>query len=151
MSMKINYSEDRCGAGKTRFACRMMAAQPGLWVYAIDRRDEVGARETVIREFAMEHGTQPVIRHAFSQERGMIRVHQAIADAADGFRIYGHCILFVMHEGLKMSDLSAFAGWRIVIDEIPNVWDRRRYAPPRCTTSCRRATGWRSRRRAGRG
>jgi hypothetical protein len=123
MSMKINYSEDRCGAGKTRFACRMMAAQPGLWVYAIDRRDEVGARETVIREFAMEHGTQPVIRHAFSQERGMIRVHQAIADAADGFRIYGHCILFVMHEGLKMSDLSAFTGWRIVIDEIPNVWD----------------------------
>jgi hypothetical protein len=119
--MKIYYSDDRCGAGKTRHACRMMASQPGKWVYAIDRKDEVGARDRLIREFALAAGTQPVVMTTYSD--GMIRVHQEIAGAPAKYAGLDHIVLMVMHEGLKASDLSGFVGWRIVIDEVPGIWD----------------------------
>jgi hypothetical protein len=101
----------------------MMAEQAGLWVYAVDRRGEVAAREQVIRDFAKAAGTLPVIAHAFSNGMSSLRVHQMVAEAPVKHALQDHVILFVMHEGLKMSDLSGYEGWRLVIDEIPEIWD----------------------------
>jgi hypothetical protein len=100
-----------------------MAEHVGLWVYAVDRRDEVPARERMIRDFADAAGTVPVICRAYSTGMGPIRVHQLIADAATKYAGREHVILVVMHEGLKMSDLGGFTGWKLIIDEIPDVWD----------------------------
>jgi hypothetical protein len=76
----------------------------------------------MIRDFAAAAGTQPVIAHAFSG-LGAMRVHQEIAAAPAKYANHEHVVLIMMHEGLKMSDLSGFEGWKLIIDEIPNVWD----------------------------
>ena len=126
LPISIEFNSGHCGSGKTRYLCQMMAKTEGRYVLAIDRRELAAARDATIREFAGEHGTDPVIVHLYSQskerEGGTINVRRKIREAAFDYAVLDHVIVIVTHEGLKTSDLSGYGGWTLLIDEMLTIW-----------------------------
>ena len=124
----IEYSGALCSAGKTEFACQLMASTPGQYLFAVDRREVIETRIKRIEEKALAEGTYPVIQAIFSKSEGRFEggtenVRQASAGAADQRHRYApHVIVICTHEGLLSSDLSTYQGWTLIIDENPNIW-----------------------------
>jgi hypothetical protein len=123
----INYSAALCSAGKTEFACHLMASTPGQYLLAVDRREVIEARIARIDQKAAEAGTYPVIRPIFSKSEGRFvdgtdNVRRRIREQPTTDHETPHVIVICTHEGLLTSDPSTYQGWTLIIDETPNLW-----------------------------
>ncbi|AXB77877.1 hypothetical protein [Novosphingobium sp. P6W] len=106
-----------------------MGSAPGLYVYAVDRREVMATRSRLIAAAAARVGiTPPIIRVIKSaldrfDEEGTLTVRQDIARVPNELQFARHVVIIITHEALKSADWSSFAGWHLVVDEIPNLWD----------------------------
>ena len=138
--MKIRYRDDCCGTGKTRAELIRMAEEPGKYVLALDRRDAIRGRAIELISHAARAGTTPVVQvlcspgdgqhligvPAVVEVRSVARrgaVLATIAAVPEETWHIPHLIVIVTHEGLGQADLSAYAGWHLVIDEVPSAWE----------------------------
>lgn len=128
--MKINYSDARCGAGKTYWACEQMAKNPGRYLLAVDRRVAGQERENTIMAFAAQFGTNPNVIHIYSQpadDGGKIpnapSVKRLVEDQALKHRPTEHVVVIITHAGMKLADLADYRGWTLIVDEVPSILD----------------------------
>jgi hypothetical protein len=127
LTITIEYSGALCSAGKTEFACRLMATQPDKYLLAVDRREVMEARIARIDEKAAAAGTYPVCRSIYSKSEGRFEdgtgnVRQTLREQPTQDIHTPHVVVVCTHEGLLSSDLSTYQGWTLIIDENPNVW-----------------------------
>lgn len=119
--MNIHYDESRCGSGKTLNALQDMAARPGRYIYAVDRRDQIEDRSAALGGFARAANTTPIIMRIASEDGGKFseNVARRIEALPRDYATQVHVIAIITHEGMKSADHSKFAGWEIIIDEDP--------------------------------
>ncbi len=116
----IHVDESPVGAGKTERAIRHALQFPARWLFAVERRDAV--TELANRFAASEVSeNKPKIVPIRSVEsvRGY-SVRQEVEALPSRYE-NGHVIAICTHEALLMSDLTGFAGWHLVVDEVPRV------------------------------
>src|SRR4051812_37042940 len=102
--MDITIRKGPPGAQKTREMLRGVIRTPGLYLLAVPRIDLIAEQIKFLTEEAGKR--LPPIREAHSGKRG--KVQRRLDDAAREFASTSHAIVFVTHEGLRTSDLSAF-------------------------------------------
>ena len=101
-----------------------MTRVPGRYLFTSPAIHLMPERIKALRERAAAAGTNPVIREVHSKALlGGIggNVRRQLADAPDLHADDVHVILLAMHEGMMNADLLAYWGWRLMIDEVPNV------------------------------
>ena len=111
---EVFYSSSRPGAGKTEWAVERMANIETKWLYVVDRRDVIADRIKRIRKIS-----QDVTINEIHSEHVASRIRSWNYDAANDD---DHQVLIITHEGLMISDLSSYAGWSIIIDEVLDPW-----------------------------
>jgi hypothetical protein len=127
LTITIEYSAALCAAGKTEYACNLIASQPGKYLLAVDRREVIDTRIARINEKATAYDTYPVFRPIYSPdegrfENGVIGVRRALREQPTKDNDTPHVVVICTHEALTSSDLSTYEGWTLIIDESPNLW-----------------------------
>jgi hypothetical protein len=124
----IFYSSARCGAGKTHWAIKRLSEAKGRSVLAVDRQEVAVQRADAIRLCAEQAGLHPNVQVIVSDEDEGVRhanVARRIEDAAMDLANDPHVVLIVCHAGLRLADLSGFAGWNLIIDEAIGLLEHR--------------------------
>lgn len=129
---KIYYDDRPCGAGKSYEECLNIINNPGLYLYAVERRAAVEERASAICAIAADANIAiHVVKICSDDQSGYddpdLLGRQSVRVRVEGLgNTYtgGHVVAVITHEALKTSDLSAFGGWQVVIDERPSIWDR---------------------------
>lgn len=129
---KLYYDDRPCGAGKSYDECLNVINNPGLYLYAVERKAAIDERADAIRAMAAHANmTIHVVTICSDDHRGYddpdligrqsVRVRvEGLSNSYTG----GHVVAVITHEALKTSDLSGFQRWKLVIDERPSIWDR---------------------------
>jgi hypothetical protein len=93
-------------------------------VLITERKESFDELDKVIRDAARRLGTRPVIRHVHGdmENRGN-SVTKEIEELPCRHADCDHIIVIATHAALLRSDFSGFAGWRIIIDEVPGFLD----------------------------
>jgi hypothetical protein len=122
--MKVYYDESPAGQGKTLRSIMSLCRSKCKAIFITERKHSFDELENEIRRIAGSIGTSPLIRHihgdtnnrggSVSTEIERLPGHHADCD---------HIIVITTHAALLRSDFSGFAGWRIVIDEVPAFLD----------------------------
>ncbi|MFZ6761410.1 hypothetical protein [Pseudoroseomonas sp. WGS1072] len=133
--LKIRYSAELCGAGKTWWACRHIAEKAGRYLLVVDRRAVFSDRKNLISRFASEVGTFPKIVEIFSASDewigGRPDVRRAVREAGCEHASQKHVVVLLTHEALKSSDLSTYRdNWHCIIDEVPTLWTHSEVCSP---------------------
>ncbi len=118
--LTIHVDESPVGVGKTERAIRHALQFPARWLFAVERREAV--TELADRFAASEfigNQTKIVLIRSVETVRGY-SVRQEVEALPDRYE-NGHVIAICTHEALLMSDLTGFAGWHLVVDEVPRV------------------------------
>ena len=127
--MLIHYSNARCGAGKTYWACQRMARTPGRYVLAVDRKAVAQERETTIRAYAYEAGMTGIeVAHVYSGEdagSAQESVARRVEATGEAYGDHPHVIVICTHAGMRQADFAHYDGWEIIIDEAPSVLETR--------------------------
>jgi hypothetical protein len=125
--MIIHYDDRATGTGKTRDQLSRICANPGVYLFAVDRREVIAEREASLLALAKEASVNITTRsvhtpigndYAFP---GSVRVE---IEGLPNTYATGHVLVWITHAGLKSADLSKFEGWHLVIDETPSLLDR---------------------------
>lgn len=137
MSKAYAYFDSRpCGSGKSHAEITDIVSNPGLYVYAVEKKEMQPDVEAMIHRLAAEAGTKVTVVRIFGRglipeitaEGAWVRTgsHNVKTDieALPGTYVRGHVVALVTHEGLKMADLSGFADWSLCIDETPSIMDK---------------------------
>jgi len=128
MPKLISYSSVRCGAGKTFWAIERLAENKGRTVLAVDRKEIAADRAEAIRRHAKGVGQRPTIHVVVSDDDENWKnrsVASRIQDSAKELANDPHAVLVVCHAGLRLADLSGFAGWDLIVDEAVNLLEHR--------------------------
>lgn len=122
--MKVYYDDSPTGVGKTTRAITTLCRQPCKALFITERKNAFDELEGEMRRVAAHMGTRPVIRrvHSDPSNRGGSVVEE-IEALPDRYAGCSHLIVIATHAALLRSDFSDFAGWRIVIDEVPAFLD----------------------------
>ena len=127
MTKTMNYDNRSIGIGKTYDQMSRMANDPGLYLFAVDRRELMAERRATIEKMARAIGRDihfVEIRSAFQGELGGIVCVRVAIEALPTTYGSGHVVVFCTHEGLKSARLERFSGWHLVIDEALSLWDQ---------------------------
>jgi hypothetical protein len=122
--MKVYVDESEAGMGKTHHAIDRITRNCRKVVLITERKVSFAELEQAIRTSASRHGTSPRIRHINSDNdnRGL-SVANEIEMAPARYSECPHVIIIATHAALMRCDFSGFAGWEIVIDEVPAFLD----------------------------
>ena len=122
--MKVYVDESQAGMGKTFRAIDRITREPCKVLLITERKSSFDELAQVIRTAASRNGTKPFVRHIHSDNdnRGM-SVRKEIEVVPERHAHAPHTILIATHAALMRSDFSGFAGWEIVIDEVPAFLD----------------------------
>jgi hypothetical protein len=118
ISLCVDYSPSRPGAGKTIYTTKEMATIRGKYIYAVDRMQVFSDRKSLLINAATSTDFQVV-------EINSNESHSVREDVREVPAIYTeneHVVVICTHEALMTSDLSMFKGWHLRIDEIPSCW-----------------------------
>ncbi|WP_028966517.1 hypothetical protein [Sphingomonas phyllosphaerae] len=121
--MKIFIDESHAGAGKTGEAIDRIVRAKGKVLFVTERRETFYELETRMRAAADAAKTRPIICHIHSENHSGRGVASRIAALPGDYRPVDHVIVIITHEALLRSDFKGFAGWQIVIDEVPRFLD----------------------------
>jgi hypothetical protein len=121
----IFYNEDPPASGKSEFFKRLVVEQPGRYLLAAPTQklltEQAGGRDGLRMRFAAA-GLSPAAEVVtISSATHARNVRRAVAEAADLYRDRHHVVVVCIHAALMTTDLSAYVGWTLLIDEVPNV------------------------------
>ncbi len=122
--MKAYYDDSPAGQGKTTRAIETLCRSKCKAVFITERKNSFDEVENEMRRIAAGFGTRPLIRHVHgeTENRGG-SVAKEIERLPEHYAACDHIIVIATHAALMRSDFSAFAGWRMVIDEVPAFLD----------------------------
>jgi hypothetical protein len=108
------YSNARPGYGKTEWAIDQMISIKTKWLFVVDRREAISDRIKRIR-----FKDRLVVINEIHTDSVASRILDWNTNTDND---QNHQILIITHVGLKISDLSYFTGWSIIIDETLDPW-----------------------------
>ena len=122
--IKVYYDESPAGAGKTERAINNIVKSSCRTIFVTERKESFPEIDERIRKSASIMGTSPFIAHIHGDMECLGRsVSKAVAEVPDRYAGIDHVIVIITHAALLTSDFSGFAGWQIVIDEVPAFLD----------------------------
>jgi hypothetical protein len=122
--MEVYVDESEAGMGKTHRAIGRITRNNRKVVFITERKQSFSELEHDIRVSASMHGTSPFIGqiHSDNDNRGL-SVAKEIERAPDLYAGCSHVVLIATHAALMRCDFAGFAGWEIIIDEVPAFLD----------------------------
>ena len=124
-TITINYNEDPPGSGKSEYFKRLIVEEPRRYLLAVPTQKLLGEHalgEKGLRARFAAAGLPPSAEVATISTATHARsVRRALAEAADLYRDRPHVVVVCAHAALMTTDLSGFAGWTLLIDEVPDV------------------------------
>ena len=117
-SLVIHVDESAVGIGKTENAMQRSLRVPARWLFAVERRDAVVELANRFRASPTKPNDVKIVSIISNQSVRGLSVRQEVEALPDRYA-NGHVIVICTHEALLMSDLSGFAQWHLVIDEVP--------------------------------
>ena len=121
MTFRVVYVDSSpVGTGKTQRAIERAVNTPARWLFAVQRIDGIKELERRIRGLHSTNGNLALRTIMSSKEIRGGSVRQEVESLPTKYE-QGHVIVICSHAALMMSDLSQFAGWNLVIDEVPEV------------------------------
>lgn len=122
-TMTVYVDESPVGTGKTYNAISNAITFPARYLFATERLLSVLEIEERARVMAFDRGVNLTIRTIVStpSNRGA-SVATAVAAIPTMFaNASNHTLFIITHAALMMTDLSGFAGWHVIIDEVPGI------------------------------
>jgi hypothetical protein len=121
----IEYNEDPPGAGKSEFFKRIIVEEPRRYLLAVPTKKLLaehaggtdGLRQRMLAA-GLPRDVEVITISTATHARG---VRRDVADAADLYRDRQHVVVICTHAALMTTDLSRYAGWTLLIDEVPGV------------------------------
>lgn len=124
-TITIHYNEDPPGSGKSEFYKRLIVGEPGRYLLAVPTQrllDEHAHGRDGLRQRIAAAGLPPAVEVVCISSRTHRRsVRRALAEAPGLHADRGHVVVACTHAALTTTDLSGFAGWTLLIDEVPDV------------------------------
>lgn len=122
--MKVYYDQSPAGAGKTGRQIDEITKEPCKVLFVTERIESFHELEMRINAQAARNVSIPIIDtvHSDGSER-LGSVSRQIEALPDRHRRHDHVVVLATHAGMMMSDLSNFAGWQIIVDEVPQFLD----------------------------
>lgn len=121
----IEYNEDAPGSGKSEFLKRLVVEEPGRYLLAVPTQrllDEHAAGKDGLRKRIIAADLPPAVEVVTISTATHARsVRRAVTEAADLYRDRQHVIVVCTHAALLTTDLSSYAGWTLLIDEVPDI------------------------------
>lgn len=124
-TITMHYNEDPPGSGKSEYYKRLVVEEHGRYLLAVPTQkllDEHAHGRDGLRQRFADAGLPPsaeVVTISTATHAGSVR--RALAEAADLHRDRQHVVVVCTHAALTTSDLSGYAGWTLLIDEVPTV------------------------------
>lgn len=125
LTVKVYYDDSPTGVGKTTRAITSLCRQPCKALFITERKNAFDELEGEVRRISAQLGKRPpLIRRVHSDpgNRGGSVVEE-IEALPERYAGCSHLIVIATHAALLRSSFSDFAGWRIVIDEVPAFLD----------------------------
>jgi len=122
--MKIYLDETPPGSGKSYRAIDNSARQPCKILFITERIEQFEELAQEMHQATARHSTSPTIRHIHSNpgDRGN-SVSRKIECLPEDYAHLDHVIVIATHAAMLRSDFSNFAGWQIIVDEVPQFLD----------------------------
>ncbi|WP_152639802.1 hypothetical protein [Sphingobium bisphenolivorans] len=122
--MKIIIDESPTGSGKTYRVLEDITKESCKVLFIVERIERFSELRQEIVKLAAVQGTHPTIVDIHSNSRSRTNsVSRRIEAIPDDYRLYRHVIVLATHAAMLRSDFSGFAGWQIIVDEVPNFLD----------------------------
>lgn len=122
--MIIAVDESGTGTGKTHRVIDYIISSTKMKVLFVTERTqsfhEIKAR---IVGMASAKNSCPIVSSISSETDSHLSVSKQIKNLPSLYATADHVVVIITHAALIQSDFSAFAGWQIVIDEVPNFID----------------------------
>lgn len=122
--MRVLVDSANVGNGKTFSAMTDMVSIPGRWIFVSERKISATNIEADLSDLSINRSSKvSVVRiNGDSVLRGDC-VKTAVEALPEQYPTDRHLIVIITHAALMMCDFSGFAGWRLVIDEVPPFLD----------------------------
>ena len=125
--MKFSYLDWDCGSGKTTELLRYIAANPDLYILALNKIDLFEEHQTTLNSMM---GSTPITTIAIHSKDGVkgMSVGARIVEQVQSINATDtkHCVIFITHEALLLIDWKSkdrkANRWRLFIDEAPKPW-----------------------------
>lgn len=119
--LTIYYDNSPTGSGKTHRQIDDITIRECKVLFIVERIDRFSELRREIAKRAIINGTTPRVKTINSQSgnrsNSVARKIEALPfDYAD----HSHVIVIATHSAMLMSDFSDFAGWEIIVDEVPS-------------------------------
>lgn len=122
--MRIYYDDSPTGSGKTRRQIDYITSKDCRVLFIVERIDRFEELRREIDMRAAINGTKPWIRTISSQSGNRSNsVARKIEALPSDYPDHRHVIVLATHAAMLSSDFSDFAGWEIIIDEVPSFLD----------------------------
>ncbi len=122
--MKIHYDDSHTGSGKTERVIRDIVANKCKTLFITERIKSFKELELRMKLLAGVYGTAPIIDKVnCAQTDRLGSVSRQIEALPERHQFNDHVIVLATHAGMLRSDFSDFAGWRIIVDEVPAFLD----------------------------
>ena len=122
--MKVYLDQSPPASGKTYRAIQSITQDECKTLFITERIDRFDELERDIRKAASVSGTKPMIRRIFSNPNDYGNtVAQKIECLPDEYADFKHVIVLATHAAMLRSDFNGFAGWQIIVDEVPQFLD----------------------------
>jgi hypothetical protein len=121
----ISYNEGPPASGKSEYLKRLMLDEPGRYLLAVPTQrllsEQTEGPDGLRMRFAAAGLPSSAEVITISSATHTRSVRRALVEAGNLYRYNGHVVVVCTHAALMTSDLSAFAGWTLLIDEVPNI------------------------------
>ena len=122
--MTIFYDDSPTGAGKTHRQIEYITNRECKVLFIVERIDRFKELRLEIDKCATINGTRPWVRTINSQSGNRSNsVARKIEALPHDYADHSHVIVIATHAAMLMSDFSDFAGWEIIVDEVPSFLD----------------------------
>jgi len=124
LPVKVYYDQSPAGQGKTTRSIESLCRSSCKALFITERRHSFDELKNEMLRIAGGFGTRPLIRqiHSDTENRGG-SVSMEIERLPQHYADRDHIIVIATHAALLRSDFSGYAGWRMVIDEVPAFLD----------------------------
>ena len=122
--MRAYIDERSMGAGKTYDAIERLITCKCKALFITERIESFDEVESTISKASIRLGVKPIVRRIHAGDlQWSNSVSREIEELPDFFRHADHVIVIASHQAMLRSNLGDFHGWRIVIDEVPQLLD----------------------------
>lgn len=122
--MAIEIDESPTGSGKTKRQLVRITECPCRVIFIVERIESFSEIHVEIAKQAIIHGTHPKVWSICSDSRHRGNsVSRRVEALPVNYADHPHLIVLATHAAMLRSDFSGFAGWEIIVDEVPSLLD----------------------------